>query len=332
MKSTPSVPPRARLRTYSHLAEGRRIPGDYDVATSKLLYHPQRGLEVDVPFGRWYQRHARGSALQLDDWDAFADPRRTTYSNYTALMTGREAFAGTLADRMAETGYDDRLAPAAIELFDDAVAPLRYPLHGLQMVAAYLGQLAPAGRIAIVCALQAADELRRVQHIARRMARVGRARAPDGPGDDGRARWEGHAAWQPLRRAVELLLVVRDWGEAFAALQLCVKPLLDRWICLGLAGRAAELDDPLFGELLGAFDADARWHRQWAAELVRLALAGRPQNREALMAWIARWLPIAEGAIEPLAGAAGAAPAAAALASDHRIELRGLGLGTGETS
>jgi toluene monooxygenase system protein E len=298
-----AVPPRARLRTYSHLAAARRVPDDYEIATSKLLYHPGRGLEVDLPFGRWYELHLRGSALKLDDWEAFADPRRTTYSRYTALMAEREAFVGTLSGRMSDTGYDQRLSPVAVRLFEEAVAPLRYPIHGLQMVAAYLGQLAPAGRIAIACAFQAADELRRIQHIARRIGQL-RQRQPE-LGDGARARWEKDDAWQPLRQAVERLLVTWDWGEAFAALQLCLKPVVDGWIHGGLAARAVELGDPLFGEILASFDADALWHRQWAAELIRLAVAERPENRDAIALWSDRWNPLALAAIEPLAAAAG---------------------------
>ena len=53
------------------------------------------------------------------------------------------------------------------------------------MLAAYVGQMAPSGRITIACALQAADEMRRVHRLAYRMALLRRLR-PDF-GDAGQA-------------------------------------------------------------------------------------------------------------------------------------------------
>ena len=38
-----------------------------------------------------------------------------------------------------------------------------------------------------------------------------------------RQRWEEDGAWQPLREAVENMLIAYDWGEAFVALNLAVK-------------------------------------------------------------------------------------------------------------
>jgi methane/phenol/toluene hydroxylase len=46
------------------------------------------------------------------------------------------------------------------------VAPFRYAGHEFQMIASYVGQMAPSGRIVITAALQAADEMRRIQKIA----------------------------------------------------------------------------------------------------------------------------------------------------------------------
>ena len=55
-----SVPP---LKTYSHLAGERRIPTEYEIVTSKLLYHPERGFEVAAPAAPWYERYQRHGRL-----------------------------------------------------------------------------------------------------------------------------------------------------------------------------------------------------------------------------------------------------------------------------
>ena len=52
------------------------------------------------------------------------------------------------------------------------VCPFRFPTHGLQMLASYIAQMAPASRITNCASFQAGDELRRQQRIAYRTAQL----------------------------------------------------------------------------------------------------------------------------------------------------------------
>src|SRR5690606_3877752 len=165
-------------------------------------------------------------SLVMHDWECFHDPRATTYTKYTELQKTKETFVDELLKSIEETTYDARLSPAWVDVLSRAIGPLRYPIHGLQMVAGYVGHLAPSGRLVVACAFQAADEMRRIQRLAYRACQL-RARDPDFA-TRSRADWEGDAMWQPLRRAVEQLLVTYDWGEAFTALNLVLKPAFDR--------------------------------------------------------------------------------------------------------
>src|SRR5436190_135955 len=65
------------------------------------------------------------------------------------------------------------LEPRQLESLLGLLSALRFPLHGLQMVAAYVGALAPSGRISVACALQAADQLRAIQRLCQWLARSG---------------------------------------------------------------------------------------------------------------------------------------------------------------
>jgi toluene monooxygenase system protein E len=169
------------------------------------------------------------------------------------------------------------------------------------MLAAYVGQMAPAGRLTILAAFQAADEMRRIQRLAYRMAQLDAAHR--GFGADARKRWQEDAAWQPARRLVERLFVAWDWGEAFAGLNLCAKPALDELCLRELPRAAAAAGDPLFAELAFSLWEDSLWHREWSAALVRFAREARPENGVALAGWVARWRPQAEEATAALAGA-----------------------------
>jgi toluene monooxygenase system protein E len=175
------------------------------------------------------------------------------------------------------------------------IGPLRYPIHGLQMVAGYVGHMAPSGRLVITCAFQAADEMRRIQRLAYRTCQL-RARDPE-LAMKSRSEWEGDALWQPLRRAVERLLVTYDWGESFTALNLVLKPAFDELFMRHMADLARAAGDELLSGLLFSLNEDCRWHRDWAAALVRLLVQERPQNRSALSGWIEKWDPVAASAL-----------------------------------
>ncbi|HEY0712467.1 MAG TPA: toluene monooxygenase, partial [Polyangia bacterium] len=200
-----------------------------------------------------------------------------------------------------------------------------------QMVAAYIGQMAPTGRITLTSLFQAADEMRRVHRIAQRMGQL-RSADPDF-GDGARAAWQDHPAWHPMRRAVEESLVAYDWGEAFVALCLGLKPLVDDFVLGEVAHQARGRGDYALGQTLDSLALDGMWHRQWAGTLVTLLVAqdddqGATHNRGNLDRWLKRWRPAGHAAIVGIAGLLPEAGAAAVTRSTERTAtwLRGLGL------
>lgn len=274
-----------RARTYWHLAGLGAKPSRYEVATSRLSYHPTRGFEVNAPVTAWFARHGADVHLHVDDWESFRDPRETTYERYCEIQHASE----TLVDGLFRSIEDPSttISPHWEATLAAIVPTLRFPVHALQMGAAYLGQLAPASRIVIACAFQAGDEVRRVQRLAYRTALL-EARAP-GTAERSRSAWVNDAPWQPLRVLLERLLVTYDWGEAFVALNLCLKPAFDDLFVGELARRAAAAGDGAFAEVLRALHEDCRWHREWSLALIRTVIDADPANADVVRAWREEW-------------------------------------------
>jgi toluene monooxygenase system protein E len=272
------------------------MPTEYEIATTRLLPHAQRGcFEVRASMDAWYAKYQRGSRLAGLELERFVDPERTTYTSYVARQRAAEAYLDGLARAIDERAYDASLHPAWIDRLDRLLPVVRFPLHGLQMLAAYVGQMAPSSRVVVAAAFQAADEVRRIQRIARRSAQLRSVRPAFG--QESRAVWEGDPAWQPLRAVVENALVAFDWGEALVVLNVCLGPALDALLsALGEAGLAQ--GDPWLGAFFASFEADARWHREWTRAIVTLA---GDRARDALEEWAAAWTPRASDAIAPLA-------------------------------
>ena len=293
------TPPRLSARTtYWHL-EGRGAPpSDYEVVTSRLLYYPGRGFEVSTPLSGWYAEHQRGSLLRCPDGDAFRDPRETTYASYVARMCAQEARVDALLAEADRAGYDRKLSRPWLKLLSRVLSPVRYPLHGLQRLACYVGHMAPSGRVVVAGALQAADEIRRIQHIAYRTRQL--EEVEPGFASDAARSWQHEPAWQPLRELIERMLVTYDWGEALVALNLVLKPMFDDWL-MGRLGRAARAaDDSVLAGVLAALHEDCAWHRAWAEALVTTLVSQAPENLTVVSRWLEAWRPRARAALAPL--------------------------------
>jgi toluene monooxygenase system protein E len=287
-------------KTYWHLLPQKRMPTEYEIVTSKLLCYTQEGFtgkrfELDIPLKDWYRRYQEESPLVCNSWERFRDPRETTYTKYTDLQREKEIFVDGILDEIELTGYDAQLRPAWLHIFERVVAPFRYPGHGFQMIASYMGQMAPSGRITIVAALQSADEMRRIQRIAYRIRQLQQIHS--GFAADSRTLWETDSLWQPLREAVEKLLVAYDWAESFVGLNVVLKPLVDEFFMKFLSDLALREDDYLLGQIFYSLNADCQWHRQWSESLVQMVIEDDVRNRDTIQGWINEWYPLAARAV-----------------------------------
>ena len=305
-------------KTFWHLLSQRRVPTEYEIVTSRLLLNTGEGFtgkrfELDVPLLHWYEQYQQGSPLACSSWEKFHDPRETTYTKYTELQMEKEIFVDCVLEEIEANGYDRELQSEWVEMLETLVAPFRYPGHALMMIAAYVGQMAPGGRIVVAATLQAGDEARRVERLAYRTRQL--QLVFPGFASDSKLRWEQDRCWQPLRQFIERLLVAYDWGEAFVALNLVLKPMIDELFLKCASELALGHNDHLLGQIFYSLNEDCHWHRQWSQALTRAAIEDTQANREIIQTWIDKWYPDALQAVEAYSvlfegkpGAPGAAP------------------------
>ena len=308
-------------KTWSLLGDVRRKPSTYEVTAARFHYHFRKEpapfeLDPGMPLNRWYLEYREGSPFQVDDWEGFRDPHKLTYKDYVALQHDHETYLDLLIDTHEAAGSVTRLDPAWVATLRALFVPLRFPLHVLQMTGLYVGQMAPSAFITNAANFGAADEMRRVQRIAYWTKVLANAHGDElATTDLARGAWEDDPAWQPLRRACEQLLVTHDWGEAFAARNLAVKPALDALLNSQLAALARRNSDEFLALLFTEFQVDSQRSQDWSSALVSYALEHRPELREVLNGLLGTWQPRAVEAVEPLAAAFATAPVP--IAADH---------------
>lgn len=296
-----------RRRTWTAFGDVRKMPSEYEIVTHDTNYTTRKGRDAALEqnpsstANLWLLTYRDKSPLMVDDWLGFRDPDELTYRRYVTMQSQQVTVVNGVLDEYASARRDEGLAPGWRAALGAIFTPSRFPVHGLQMCAAYLGQMAPSSYITNCSAFAAADLLRRVSLVAYRTRELQRAFPDSGIGVGERRHWEEEAAWQGVRKAVELALATYDWGESFAAVNLVLRPTLDDLWLRQLAETARANGDDETWLILSNLELDSKRCRRWSAALATYALRRRPENGAVLGRWIAKWSPRADEAVAQLA-------------------------------
>lgn len=314
------------LKTWSHLAARRRRPSEYEVVSVNLHYNTRPGadpyeLDPNMPMNRWYKKYRDASPMRHDNWNAFRDPDELIYRTYNMLQDGQETYLYGLFNQFNEREHDKALSPQWLGTLARMYAPNRYLFHTVQMTSAYIAQIAPASTISLCAAFQGMDSFRWLSHSAYRTKELLRQSSECGFARDERQYWENDAAWQGFRELMERVMVAYDWAESFVALNLVAKPAIEEAVLRKLGETGRRNGDTLLGMLVDAQLVDAARHRRWATALVKLACE-TPSNAEVIRAWLAKWEPFGDKAIDAYCTALNDAPDAGDVAKQATRDSR----------
>jgi len=293
---------RPKTKTWSRFGNLGRKPNEYEVVTHDMnhtiSFATPLEMGPDVHGNVWLKRHRDEIPLKVADWNAFRDPDQMTYRKYTVVQDQQETYVDGLLAEFTSKNSDGALSEAAVDLLSEVFTPSRYLGHGLQMLSAYVQQLAPSSYIGNAAVFQTADQLRRVQITAYRSKQLSETFPARNFGTVERRVWEQCAAWQPLRELLEKLLLAYDWHEAFVGTQLVLKPIADRITLHQFAKAARANNDELDALIADNLFKDAERSRRWTAACARFLIAGGDGNRAALLEALARWRSLGEAAID----------------------------------
>lgn len=303
------------LKTWSYLSGQRRRPSEYEIVSAGLHFstdNPACPWEQDpnIFMNRWFRKYREDSPLRHPSWNDFRDPDELVYRTYNILQDSHENYVDGLLKEFDDLDQDKGLGADWVQNLLALYTPARYVLHALQMGSAYITQMAPASTITNCATFQAADSLRWLSHIAYRTKQLDLAWPGQGFGAREREVWERAPHWQGFRELAERALVAYDWGEAFVAINLVLKPAVDEAALRQLAQAARRQGDTFLALLLDAQLADSERSRRWSEALVKMALQNE-DNLGVLNEWVLKWLPLGDAAIKQYCAALPDMPAAA---------------------
>lgn len=287
--------------TFSHI--GRRFGAD---KPASRYQEASVGLQPTTNFHYrplWdAERHVYDvtrTAIVMDDWDGFRDPRQYYYGSYTITRSRQQE---TMEKNL---GFVDRRGLLR-ELPDDeraalilALVPLRHLEWGANLNNCYITGYGYGTAITQAAMFHTMDRLGLAQYASR----IGLL-LDGNTGDslaEGKSLWLEHPAWQGLRRLVERMLVTEDWFELFVAQNLVLDGLLHPLAFREYEAQVTGQHGPalsLITEFMTTwFDESLRW----VDATVKIAAAESPANAERLGEWVGRWRDAVNEALQPYA-------------------------------
>jgi toluene monooxygenase system protein E len=289
MSAATDNPVTSRRRTWTRFTP-TRVPTEYEFVSHDLHWHYKPGqppweISPDHVWNRYYVENRNDSPFTCTDWNQFRDPDGLVYRTYVRTQDAAETYVDGVIDHVeARAGYASLNAEWVMAL-QDGYTPFRYVGHALMMAATYVMSMAPSSYISNAAAFQGGDELRRIQRIAYQTRQLERYHGSAGAGSD-RVKWETAPSWQPLRKALELLLAERDWGKSFVQLNLVVKPAVDAVFDGLLAEAALANGDDLTAMMHRNFEIDSQRSRRWTSALCTMAIEDTPANAAVIADWV----------------------------------------------
>ena len=301
-------------QTFSHVA--RRLGGDkpasrYQEATFDLQpttnfhYRPLWQPEMEI-------YDVRRTALVMQDWYAFRDPRQYYYGTYTMTRARQQEAMEKSIDFVEKRGLLRDLPAAVRQQLIFALVPLRHVEWGANTNNCYITAYGYGTAITQATMFQTMDCLGLAQYLSRigllLDGNTGASLA------QGKTLWLEHPAWQGLRRLVERMMVTPDWFELFVAQNLVLDGLLQPLVFQHYERRISTEHGPalsLVTEFMTHwFDETARW----VDATIKTAVAESPANAELLHGWTTHWREAVQQALQPYAAEIFGADAGAMLA------------------
>jgi len=243
---------------------------------------------------------ATRTALKMNDWYAFKDPRQFYYGTYTLARARMQETAEGDFDFVETRGLAASYPAAAKDLALKVLLPLRHAEWGANMNNASMCAYGYGAAITQPCLFNAMDHLGMAQYLTR----VGLVLDDAAALDTAKQAWLAGAAWQELRHYIEDTFVLRDWFELFIAQNLVLNGLLYPLVYQHFDRALSAQAGPVVS-MLTRFQSE--WYAEtskWVNATLKIAAGESAENRQLLSGWTRTYRDRAITALAPIAALA----------------------------
>lgn len=265
----------------------------YDVQSEKYFhYRPlwQPEMELNDP---------RRTALVMEDWYAFKDPRQFYYGTYVQQRAKMQEVAESnyafFEKRDLKRLLSDDLQQKVIRY----LVPLRHFEHTANLNNMYGSSQGYGTAITQALLYDGMDRLGIAQYLSR-IGLILDGNSGDALGE-AKSYWMSEEIWQGVRALCEETTVTKDWFELFIAQDVVMDALVydlvynqfDAW----LADNGGQ-DISMLTEFMQLWNKD---NTRWVDAVLKTAVAESAENKALLEGWVTTWKEKAVAALKPLA-------------------------------
>jgi propane monooxygenase small subunit len=291
--------PDSTSRSYNYFTPQKMRATTYEDVTVDVQPDPDRYLSQG-----WVYGFANGpggypvewTALKSSDWHEFRDPNgeweQTIYRNNANVVRQTQQ---NLENAKRANVYSN-WSRGWVRFIERNLGAWMHAEHGLGMHVFIAAQRnAPTNMINNAMSVNAAHKLRFAQDLALYNLDLEESHI-EFDGQLHREVWQDDPVWQGVRKNVELLTAVGDWGEALFATNMIFEPLVGTLFRSHLVMQiAARNGDYVTPTLVGAGENDFARDHSYSRVLFTLLVQDPEQgehNKAQLAEWLARWVPL----------------------------------------
>jgi Methane/Phenol/Toluene Hydroxylase. len=285
------------VRQFAYFTPAGRRATMYEDVTCDIQASPQRhqlrGYGTAFADGRspWQLDSTR---LSVEDWYSFRDPSGLWERSYYQSGTRYERSIEDAVNVAVRDGHLDRLDKGWVEFLRENFQQLAFVEHGIWLLLAVAARDGLSDTITHCMCFEAAMKQRQAQAVVLYAMDL----EPSHGEFSIKASKESFIAddpWQPLRKVLEELATVTDWGERVFAVNVCIEPLVGTLLRRELFLRGSGLTgDTTLPTLLNVAQLEYQFARDWTDVMLKMVTSSEqhgPANADVLEDWSQRWLP-----------------------------------------
>lgn len=241
----------------------------------------------------------RRTAIVMDDWYAFRDPRQFYYGTWTIARSKQQDATERNFNFVEQRNLLELMSEEWSQTVAEILIPLRHVEYAANLNNYYVTSYGYGAAITQMTAFAGMDRLGIAQYISR----IGLIL--DGNSGEslaaGKEAWINNPLWQPLRRLVEDLLVVEDWFELFVAQNLVLDGLLYPMVYERLDAVVSKNGGSslaMLTEFMSEWYAESK---RWVDATIKTAAKESDANKELLQTWVTKWTEQVSNALLPVA-------------------------------
>lgn len=286
--------------TFSHIVRrlGDKPASRYQEATYDI--QPTHNVHYRPTWQPQYKLYdERRTAIKVDDWYKFLDPRQYYYGAYVMNRAKLQETADQNFTFVEKRGLLALMPEDVKQKVLQLVLPLRHFEWGANMNNTQICAMGYGAAITAPAMFQAGDRLGIAQYITRIGLLMGENEV--GVLDQAKQDWLEKEEWQGLRKAVENSFVLEDWFELFVAQNFVMDGLIHPFFFDRFEQNLNEKGGTAQGMLTEFMSSWYEDSTRWVDAQLKVAAQESEENAKLLVDWINKWMVQTEEAITPLA-------------------------------